>query len=977
MGVGTEDIAKSLTYRTVKAGGRGNDSYTVPLSVNAARDGCDAFAKEVYSKSFNWLVEAINEATCAEENYRHADEVDDFGIIGLLDIFGFESFKINRFEQLCINYANEKLQQKYTLDVFSSVQEEYEYEGISLGDLEYQDNTDVLAVIEGKMGIIAVLNEECVRPNGNDTSFVQKIKTINKDNDPLIDDRLHKPLEFAIQHYAGAVKYDAANFVTKNTDTLPNDLVGCATKSDNKLIAGEFLNAKQSKAEQEAATKPGRGRSSAVTVSATFRSQLSSLMTNIGLTKTRYVRCIKPNPQKKPLEVDLLSSTEQLRCAGVVAAVNVSRAAFPNRLIHSTALERFTCLSAIASKEDGDSDSGEEEKKEDNSQDPADDRASVGKLLDEVLKSMEKKGEDGAVIKAFEVGKSRVYFRQGALEFLEAGRLKALGVYAVQIERIVRGFLARSDFLYKRGSAITFQSLVRCHIARSHFLEKKDAATDISCWVRCINAKVELVRLRRERASTILQAQQRAAVARKNYKTCRSSAITIQKIARGSIQRPKYRVALKEAKEEAVVNKKIAALQKRLAEAEMKLLKANGGVVQVVSKEPSVTEEEVVSEVVEKAVEPKVEQQQPKSSLARAAASGMDKQLMDDSIAMIGVLKKEVFELRSKNFLLRTDLDDLRRSNQSLQSQHASLSLSYDALKQSNAQTLKAKKDMLFQATREKKQAFDAKNKLSEENEALKKQVEELKEQIDEKKSVQSTELARLRAENDRLKAKAIRQNDRGAGGTLTRVTASIAAPVTPPPPPAMRRAAFNTRRATFLAEETPRRPPPRTEEEEEWKLVAPRSAKSEKSSAKSSEGRNPGGSKRRTRGTRAGRRTKGRSSPATSEASREPCSPAGKASTPNRGGRSRRSGGASSKSVPRVPSVSSFSSETSAKNKKKILPYKGTSSTKAPKGVEVSISSSNVNSTLALAAAAGAMLAVSPVGQSRTSPKGAGKKKE
>ena len=963
MGVEVDDITKSLTYRTITAGGRGADSYTVPLRAEAARDGCDAFAKEIYSKAFNWLVEAINAATCAEENYGHADEVEDFGIIGLLDIFGFESFKVNRFEQLCINYANEKLQQKYTLDVFSSVQEEYEYEGISLGDLEYQDNADVLGVIEGKMGIIAVLNEECVRPNGNDTSFVSKIKTINKDAAPLVDDRLHKPTEFAIQHYAGEVKYDASNFVTKNTDTLPRDLVGCATKSDNALIAGEFLNATKSKAEREAATKPGRGRSSAVTVSTTFRSQLSSLMNNIGQTKTRYVRCIKPNPQKKPLEVDLLSSTEQLRCAGVVAAVNVSRAAFPNRLMHSAALERFSCLSAIASNEDSDSESDDEEKKEDNSQECADDREAVEKLLDEVLKSMETSAEDGTVTKAFAVGKSRVYFRQGALEYLEAGRLKALGVYAVEIERIVRGFLARSEFLYKKDCAITLQSVVRCHIARSQFVEKKVAATAISCWVRCINAKVELVRLRRERASTILQAQYRAMVARENYKSCRSSAITIQKIARGSIQRPKYRVALKEAKEEAVVNKKIAALQKRLAEAEMKLLKANGGVVQVVSKEPSDVEEseqEEVREVSEKAAKEPGEEaaEQPKSSLARAAASGIDKQLMDDSLAMIGVLKKEVFELRSKNFLLRTDLDELKVSHQTLQSQHASLSLSYDALKQNNAQTLKAKKDMLFQATREKKQAFDAKRKLTKDNEYLKKQVEKLQEQVDEKKSVQETQLARLRAENDRLKAKQIRQNDRAAGsGTLTRAAAgtSAAAPVTPPPP--MRRAAFNTRRATFNADEGPRRHPARAEDDDEWKLVAPRSA-----SGKSSEGRNPGGSKRRARGTRAGRRTKGRS-PANSEASREPCSPGSVMSTPNRGGGSRRAGGSSSKnSIPRVTSVSSLSSETSSA-KKKILPYKKSAAAiKAPKGVETSISSSTkptksmkrINSSLGLAAAAG-----------------------
>ena len=101
----------------------------------------------------------INDATCAEQNYADASEVNDYGLVGLLDIFGFESFKVNRFEQLCINYTNEKLQQKYTIDVFQAVQEEYEFEGIELPNLVYQDNTEVIGLIEGRMGLIAMLNE--------------------------------------------------------------------------------------------------------------------------------------------------------------------------------------------------------------------------------------------------------------------------------------------------------------------------------------------------------------------------------------------------------------------------------------------------------------------------------------------------------------------------------------------------------------------------------------------------------------------------------------------------------------------------------------------------------------------------------------------------------------------------------------------------------------------------------------------------
>lgn len=160
MGIAKDELVSTLTLRTVRARG---EEYKVPLDPERARDSTDAFAKEIYAKTFLWLVRTINDATCAEKNY-DGNKKDAFGIIGLLDIFGFESFETNRFEQLCINYANEKLQQKFTQDIFQSVQAEYEYEGIELDEITYDDNTDVLDLVEGRMGLLSFLNEECVRP---------------------------------------------------------------------------------------------------------------------------------------------------------------------------------------------------------------------------------------------------------------------------------------------------------------------------------------------------------------------------------------------------------------------------------------------------------------------------------------------------------------------------------------------------------------------------------------------------------------------------------------------------------------------------------------------------------------------------------------------------------------------------------------------------------------------------------------------
>ena len=182
------------------------------------------------------------------------------------------------------------------MDIFRSVQEEYEYEGILLGEVTaFSDNSDVLNLVEGKLGIIAVLNEECVRPNGNDLAFVSKIKSLNKESSCLISDRLHLPSEFGIDHYAGMVKYDASFFVEKNADRLPRELVNCAMGSTNDLIRDEVKGAADAR-EASSASAQGGGigggggkmkKGSTPTVGTKFRSQLTSLMRSLGKTRTR------------------------------------------------------------------------------------------------------------------------------------------------------------------------------------------------------------------------------------------------------------------------------------------------------------------------------------------------------------------------------------------------------------------------------------------------------------------------------------------------------------------------------------------------------------------------------------------------------------------------------------------------------------------------------------------------------------------
>ena len=428
MGVTENELSLSLTERTFQTR---DETHKVPLGAEAAKDACDALAKEAYQKAFLWLVNAINEATAA------TPKVDEkFGIIGLLDIFGFEAFKTNRFEQLCINYANEKIQQKFNEDIFRSVQEEYKAEGIPLEEIWYDDNTDVLDLIEGRTGLLALLNEECHRPKGNDIDFVAKIHRINKNSPALFVHRTDN-LSFGIKHYAGPVMYDAEFFIVRNQDTLPTDLQDCCEKSSNAILS----QPRSEPAVRPTTPKRGRGFGKrqdsnivAPTVWTKYRNQLQSLMTSLRQTRSRYIRCLKPNSQKAPMLMEHNSVVDQLRCAGVVAGITITRSVFPNRLENIMVLARYSNMW----------DKSRYPSKKTKSMSPQQRRAAdCQALMTGALKDQEKL-VNGKIVKSFVVGKTKTFFRAGALEWLESNRRGGLDAQATVIQKMARGWLVRN-----------------------------------------------------------------------------------------------------------------------------------------------------------------------------------------------------------------------------------------------------------------------------------------------------------------------------------------------------------------------------------------------------------------------------------------------------------------------------------------------------------------------------------------------------
>eukprot|EP00550_Attheya_septentrionalis_P011962 CAMPEP_0198303888 /NCGR_PEP_ID=MMETSP1449-20131203/57118_1 /TAXON_ID=420275 /ORGANISM="Attheya septentrionalis, Strain CCMP2084" /LENGTH=1261 /DNA_ID=CAMNT_0044006395 /DNA_START=168 /DNA_END=3953 /DNA_ORIENTATION=+ len=428
LGVSSESISACLTSRTLVAT---KDTFTVPSNAAQAKVTCDALAKELYSATFDWLVQAINDSTCVEKNYIDAPTVERFGIIGLLDIFGFESFEKNYFEQLLINHANERLQQKFTIDLFESMYEEYESEGIKLEQIQYQDNSIIIDLVEGRLGLIALLNEECLRPRGSDKGFVNKIYAHNRKGSPrnketaLRREKGFQRNEFAVEHYAGTVRYDAHNFVMKNNDAISPDVIACIARSSNELIASAF----GPRVEENQATLVHQ------TVWTKFQSQLSLLMEDINKTTTRYIRCIVPNKEKQVLMTDLTYTVSQLHSAGVLSAVTISRSTFPNRMDIPVVVDRFSFLRSADCKLTQKSTPDVEHETD---SDVASD------LLGVSLRAMINSAKDDRSTPEEEIkmpficGKTRVYFRSGVLEFLEAKRLRAFDQMATKIQCFVR-----------------------------------------------------------------------------------------------------------------------------------------------------------------------------------------------------------------------------------------------------------------------------------------------------------------------------------------------------------------------------------------------------------------------------------------------------------------------------------------------------------------------------------------------------------
>ncbi|KAM8886765.1 unconventional myosin-Ih [Spinachia spinachia] len=332
LGVDAHRLQEGLTYRKIEAK---KDQVLSPFTIDHAIYVRDALAKAIYGQTFTWLVNRINESM---ENKDHSRK----NVIGLLDIYGFEVFYVNSFEQFCINYCNEKLQQLFIQLTLKAEQEEYEAEDIEWEPVQFFNNKIICDLVEEKhRGIISILDEECLRPgDATDLTFLERLEE-RMSNHPhfvthkLADKMTRKTLErgdFRLLHYAGEVTYCVVGFLDKNNDLLYKNIKDLICQSKNAIISESF-----STMDSDSMRRPE-------TVATQFKSSLLKLTDILMAKEAWYIRCLKPNDSKQPGHLDEALVRHQVKYLGLMEHLRVRRAGFAYRRKYEVFLKRYKPL---------------------------------------------------------------------------------------------------------------------------------------------------------------------------------------------------------------------------------------------------------------------------------------------------------------------------------------------------------------------------------------------------------------------------------------------------------------------------------------------------------------------------------------------------------------------------------------------------------------------------------------------------------
>nr|AAF12809.2 myosin heavy chain V [Doryteuthis pealeii] len=520
----------------------GSERIIKPLTAKEAGYGKDALAKHIYARVFDWIVAKINRNLLTHE--------DTQNFIGVLDIYGFETFRINSFEQFCINYANERLQLQFNTRVFTLEQQEYRKEGLEWHEISHYDNTPCIDLIESSQGILASLDDECKMMSGNDanwcTSLFKKLSGTKCFEKPRTSQT-----SFTVCHFAEKVTYMCHGFMEKNMDTVSDLQIETLKGSTNPLVMELFQEKKLERkmstmSEESYLNQPKKSKKHKQTVGISVQRILEQFDEDSLRHQPSLRRCIKPNDEKKPFRFNCKRVVEQLRACGVLETIRISAAGFPARETYENIFNMFQQLLDVIEV------------------DKSDPKLSCEKLMQKYIEDPDK----------YRFGKTKIFFRAGQLALLDKLLSDRRIRWSVMVQKQVRTFLCKRRFnkirrsifllqVYGRGylarlafqerrrkfAAIRIQAYFRGYLCRKIYQQKKLAAIVVQRYARKALAQRLFRQLVEDHKATVIQTRVRAYLARRKFEKVRRGMVLLQSHVRRRAAKKVFKELKRKAKD--------------------------------------------------------------------------------------------------------------------------------------------------------------------------------------------------------------------------------------------------------------------------------------------------------------------------------------------------------------------------------------------------------------------------------------------
>ncbi|XP_035383783.1 unconventional myosin-X isoform X2 [Electrophorus electricus] len=454
LGLDCTQLAEVLTHRSMILRG---EEINTPLTVEQAVDSRDSMAMALYSQCFTWIIGKLNKRIHGNDNFKS---------IGILDIFGFENFEVNRFEQFNINYANEKLQEYFNKHIFSLEQLEYHREGLVWDDVDWMDNGECLDLIEKKLGLLALVNEESHFPKATDATLLEKLHSQHSKNPFYTKPRVAVHY-FGVKHYAGEVVYDVRGILEKNRDTFRDDILNLFMESRLDFVY-DLFERMSSRCGQDMMKSISQHRRP--TVSLQFKNSLHSLMSTLSMSNPFFVRCIKPNNNKMPDHFDHSLVLNQLRYSGMLETVRIRRAGFPvRRTFQDFCARYYVLMRGVAMCDD------------------------FKESCLHLLRLLDSSNAE------WQLGKTKVFLRESLELRLEKKREEEVLKAAAIIQAHILGYRARRQYRQLLQSVVVIQKNWRALFWRKRFLMLRWASVTLQKRVRGQRARQLYARLLEQR----------------------------------------------------------------------------------------------------------------------------------------------------------------------------------------------------------------------------------------------------------------------------------------------------------------------------------------------------------------------------------------------------------------------------------------------------------------------------------------------